>query len=277
MVYVGMTLLLGFAAVNTGNNLLYLLVSALLGFMAISGWLGQQNLRGLSIKLVLPQEIFAGQPTLIGVKVQNHRGRLPAFLIHVTLGEEKPLFPQISATACEEQSLLLSFPQRGHHQIDHLWISSCFPINFFVRSLRIPLNQGLVIFPKPLPEPVVTANGQNEQRQQKPNARSGASGGLRSIHDYQGGEPFKSIHWKLSARHNNFKVKQQEGLAAQPVIIDLEQLGGDLEERIGRATGLAINQLRQQRPVGLRLKGNFISPQTGNGQRRRLLTELALL
>ena len=67
MVYVGMTLLLGFAAVNTGNNLLYLLVSALLGFMAVSGWLGQQNLRSLSLRLVLPQEIFVGQPTLIGL------------------------------------------------------------------------------------------------------------------------------------------------------------------------------------------------------------------
>ena len=39
-----LTLLLGFAAVNTGNNLLYLLVSALLGFMAVSGILGRLNL-----------------------------------------------------------------------------------------------------------------------------------------------------------------------------------------------------------------------------------------
>ncbi len=136
-----MTLLLGFAAVNTGNNLLYLLVSALLGFMAVSGWLGQQNLRNLSLSLTLPHEIFVGQPTLIGVRVQNQRRRLPAFLIRVGLGVDEPLFPQIGAASHEERTMLLSFSKRGHHQIDSLWISSCFPINFFVRSLRVSLNQ----------------------------------------------------------------------------------------------------------------------------------------
>lgn len=276
MVYVGMTLLLGFAAVNTGNNLLYLLVSALLGFMAVSGWLGQQNLRNLNLRLVMPHEIFVGQPTLIGVRVLNQRRRLPAFLIRVGLGDDEPLFPQIGATSHEERSLLLSFSKRGHHQIDSLWISSCFPINFFVRSLRVPLNQTFIVFPQPQSEPVPVASGNSEQRQHAASASSGDSGDLRSIHDYQGGEPLKSIHWKLSARHNNFKVKQHEGLASQPVIIDFDQLGGNLENRIGRATGLAINQLRRHHPVGLKLAGKLIPPQSGGGQRRRLLTELAL-
>jgi uncharacterized protein (DUF58 family) len=276
VVYVGMTLLLGFGAVNTGNNLLYLLVSALLGFMAISGWLGQRNLRGLKLSLVPPREIFVGQPTLIGVRIENRRRRLPAFLIRVELGEEKPLFPHVGAADHEERTLLLSFAQRGYHQIDSLWLSSCFPINFFVRSLKVPLNQRLVAFPQPQPATAPPASGHSEQRQQQTGARNGDSGDLRSISDYVGGEPLKSIHWKLSARHDTFKVKQQEGLAARPLIIDLEQLGGSLEQRIGYATGLAINQLRHQQPVGLKLAGKLIPPQAGNGQRRRLLTELAL-
>jgi len=46
--------LIGFAAVNTGNNLLYLLVSALLGFMAVSGVLGKWNLAGVEVCYVLP-------------------------------------------------------------------------------------------------------------------------------------------------------------------------------------------------------------------------------
>jgi len=271
-----MTLLLGFAAVNTGNNLLYLLVSALLGFMAVSGWLGQQNLRKLCLSLVLPQEIFVGQPALVGVRLHNQRRRLPAFLIRVELGNEQPLFPQVAAAGHEETCLLLSFPQRGQQQIDDIWLSSCFPINFFVRSTRVSLNQSLVVFPQPLPMPVIQGEGYSEQRTQYTSARGGDSGDLRSIHDYQGGEPLKSIHWKLSARHDNFKVKQHEGQAARPLIIELEQLDGNLEKRIGCATGMAINQLRRQQAVGLKLAGRLISPQSGTGQRRRLLTELAL-
>ncbi len=271
-----MTLLLGFAAVNTGNNLLYLLVSALLGFMAVSGWLGQQNLRKLKLTLILPQESFVNQPTLIGVRLHNSRRYLPAFLIRVDLGSNGPLFSQISGNAHAEQSLLHSFDKRGYHQIEDLWISSCFPINFFVRSRKIPVNQTLLIFPQPQTAPAPVAAGQSKQRLQLPSSMNGESGDIRSIQDYQGGEPLKSIHWKLSARHINFKVKQLEGLAAQPVIIDLDSLQGNLENRISRATGLVIKQLHHQQPVGLKLAARIISPKTGYIQRRHLLTELAL-
>jgi len=57
-----MTLLLGFAAVNTGNNLLYLLVSALLGFMAVSGVLGKWNLSRLRRGLILPTKSLPSTP-----------------------------------------------------------------------------------------------------------------------------------------------------------------------------------------------------------------------
>ncbi|PLX76004.1 MAG: hypothetical protein C0615_07340, partial [Desulfuromonas sp.] len=57
--YIVLTLLLGFAAVNTGNNLLYLLVSALLGFMAVSGLIGRYNLARLRVDFLPPPEIYA--------------------------------------------------------------------------------------------------------------------------------------------------------------------------------------------------------------------------
>lgn len=276
MMYIGMTLLLGFAAVNTGNNLLYLLLSALLGFMAVSGWLGQQNLRRLSLSLVLPQEIYANQPTLVGIKLHNQRRQLPAFLIGVEMGGQKPLFIQVPAAADEESSLMFNWPERGIHQIDGLWLRSSFPINFFIRSLKIPINQKVLVFPQPLKGSPPPANGYSPQRQQLANSSNGDSGDLRSIHDYRGREPLKAIHWKLSARHDVFKVKQHEGLGAQPIVIEFDQFQGNLEKRLGRACGLIIDQLRNQRPVGLRLAGRLIAPQAGNRQRRRLLTKLAL-
>jgi len=276
MIYIGMTLLLGFAAVNTGNNLLYLLVSALLGFMAVSGWLGQQNLRRLQIRLMPPREIFAGQPTLIGIQLQNRRRRLPAFLIRVHLGEHPPLFAQISARTSEQRSLMLNWPRRGHQQITEVWIDSCFPINFFVRSLRIDLDQKLLIFPQPQAGQPAASAGKSTRHQRTAHGVRGDSGDLRGIHDYRGGEPLKTIHWKLSARHASLKVKQHQGLGAQPLEVDLAALPGTTEEKLSRATWLVLDQLRHQRPVGLRLPHLRIAPQVGQGQRRRLLTELAL-
>ena len=40
---------LGFAAMNTGNNLLYLLVSMLLGLIVVSGVLSERSMRGVLV------------------------------------------------------------------------------------------------------------------------------------------------------------------------------------------------------------------------------------
>ena len=53
---------LGVAAINTGNNMLYLLVSALLALIVVSGILSEQSMRGLDLTGVAPDELYEGQP-----------------------------------------------------------------------------------------------------------------------------------------------------------------------------------------------------------------------
>ena len=53
---------LGVAAINTGNNLLYLLVSLLLSLIVVSGMLSEQSMRGLRLEADAPEEIFATRP-----------------------------------------------------------------------------------------------------------------------------------------------------------------------------------------------------------------------
>ena len=47
----------GFAAMNTGNNLLYLLLGSMLGFIAVSGWLSEQAIRALHIERRSPRTV----------------------------------------------------------------------------------------------------------------------------------------------------------------------------------------------------------------------------
>src|SRR5687767_16025318 len=54
----------GFAAVSTGNNLLYLLEAMLLGLVVVSGLLSEMSMRGLRLTLRVPDEVFAGRPAL---------------------------------------------------------------------------------------------------------------------------------------------------------------------------------------------------------------------
>jgi len=109
-----------------------------------------------------------------------------------------------------------------------------------------------------------------------PALRKGYEGELSRIADYRGGEPLKLIHWRLSARHGELKVKELSAVDRPPVTVDLEQLPGGLEERLRCATYLILSFLRENRPVGLRLGSRAIPPAVGRAHKLRLLAELAI-
>jgi len=98
---------------------------------------------------------------------------------------------------------------------------------------------------------------------------------LQSIADYHRQVPLRAVHWKLSARHQDLKIKQLSSSGAEPVVIDLAELSGNLEARLSQACYLVRELLRRQRPVGLKLGGRTIAAECGRRQRLRLLTELA--
>ena len=146
-----MTLLLGFAAVNTGNNLLYLLVSALLGFMAVSGILGRENLSRLKIRVDLPDEIYAGIATLATVRLENRSSRWPRFLLRVTLEGSTALVPVLGGGAETRSRHHMLFTDRGTQTLRSVGLQSPFPVNFFVRRRSIPVARTLTVFPRPVP------------------------------------------------------------------------------------------------------------------------------
>ncbi len=88
--YVITVLLIGIAALNTGNNLLYVIVSAMLAAILVSGLASAVVLRGLELDVRLPEQVFAGRPAPARILVRNRRRWLPSFSISVIpLREDK--------------------------------------------------------------------------------------------------------------------------------------------------------------------------------------------
>jgi len=83
VVYVLVTLVIGIAALNTGNNLLYIVVAAMLAAILVSGVVSALVLRGLELDIRLPEHMFAGRPVLGRFVLRNPRRFLPAFSIRV--------------------------------------------------------------------------------------------------------------------------------------------------------------------------------------------------
>jgi len=272
-----MTLLLGFAAVNTGNNLLYLLVSALLGFMAVSGLLGRWNLARLTLRCVPPEEVYDGVPTLLGIELVNRRRYLPACLLEVALGGESVLFPLVEAGTAQRKPLPATLSGRGLQRLPVLDVRSRFPINFFIRRMTMAVAEPVLVFPTPRPCPegaVADPAGTHGSMQ---SWQRGLEGEISRIGEYRGGEPLRQIHWKLSARHDQLKVKELSAATRAPVLLDLAVLPGvGIEERLRSACWLIGQLLRNGRPVGLRAGSTAFPPACGRAHKLRLLKVLAL-
>ena len=77
------TLAVGVAAINTGNNLFYLLLAMMLSIIVISGVVAEQCLRRLEFHRHLPDLLFANEPSTATLVVKNRKAKLPSFSIRL--------------------------------------------------------------------------------------------------------------------------------------------------------------------------------------------------
>ncbi len=89
LVYIGITLVIGIAAINTGNNLLYIVVAALLSAILVSGIGSALVLRHLQLDVHLPEHVFARRPMLARLLLRNLSAWLPSFSIRVVPSKRK--------------------------------------------------------------------------------------------------------------------------------------------------------------------------------------------
>ena len=71
------------ASANDGNNLLYIVVAAMLAAILVSGIVSALVLRGLQLEVRLPEHVFAGREVGGRILLRNPRRFLPAFSIRV--------------------------------------------------------------------------------------------------------------------------------------------------------------------------------------------------
>ena len=89
IVHVLVTLVIGIAALNTGNNLLYIVVAAMLAAIVVSGYISAWVLRYLELDIQLPEHVFAGRPVMGRIVVRNDRRLFPSFSIRVVSTRKK--------------------------------------------------------------------------------------------------------------------------------------------------------------------------------------------
>jgi uncharacterized protein (DUF58 family) len=89
MAYLGVALVIGVAALNTANNLLFIVLAAMLAAIVVSGIASAAVLRRLELDVVVPRNAFAMRPVQLRVNLANPRLWLPAFSVKVCSPVEK--------------------------------------------------------------------------------------------------------------------------------------------------------------------------------------------
>jgi uncharacterized protein (DUF58 family) len=87
--YILISVVIGIAAINTGNNLLYVVVAALLSAILVSGIASALVLRRLSLDVHLPEHVFAARPMLVRLLLRNTSTWLPSFSVRVAPARRK--------------------------------------------------------------------------------------------------------------------------------------------------------------------------------------------
>ena len=90
MIYILITVVIGIAALNTGNNLLYVIVSSLLSAIIVSGIASAVVLRSLGLDVHLPEHVFAARPMMARFLLRNASSWMPSFSVRVVPGKRKP-------------------------------------------------------------------------------------------------------------------------------------------------------------------------------------------
>ncbi len=275
--YIGVTLLIGAAAVNTANNLLYLITAGLLALMALSGVVAMRALRHLELELMLPREWFAQRETPVRLAVSNRRRRLPSYLLRLAREKSDTLLVEVPAGGRAEGSLTMTFARRGRHPLGEILVTSAFPFAFFHRGGIVSLAGDVLVYPKPVVPPREALVHPDGRDMGSGAARRGVGGDFWGIRPYVPGDAIGRVDWKAWSRLGVLTVKEFEEESAPPLLLTLESVPGPgLEERLSQLTGLILEAGRQGRPIGLSLSTGMIEPGLTYLHREQLLRTLAL-
>lgn len=291
---IGLTLGLGFGAINSGNNLLYLILGMLLSMIVVSGILSELALRGVVVRRRFQAALHAGRETFLTLEVTNTKRRLNSFSVEV---EEivgavegavwRPGYALVLKPGETQQvALKLTFPDRGVHRSEGLRIATRYPFGFFRKSRDVPEPRDFVVYPSIHPV-LAPGLGAYADGTVESNRRLGRGGEYHGLREHRNDDDPRDIHWKTSARLRRLVSREYERTADRRVWLLVpnaapkvkarkdRRVWRDVEASISEAASLAAHYTGAGWAVGVQTLDGRVEPGTGPGHLNLVLNHLA--
>lgn len=274
-IYILGIFLVAIAALNTGNNLLFLVLASLISIILMSGILSSITLSGVEMSLELPEHIFATQPVRAKLELHNEKLTLPSFSLRVEAVREKAAakaamletpvyFPYVPKHDRVQQSVPITFPRRGVYRQEAFRIITRFPFGFLQKARRVDLKSEALVYPsveatQDFFEILPGMQGALES------LTKGRGQDLYALRDYLPRDSWRHVHWKASARLGSLMVREftQEDDCRVIIVLDPHSSSGlsaqQSAERFERAVNMCAalawhfyerNAVMQFRSVG---------------------------
>ena len=240
-VMLGLIVIVGFSAWNSGNNLLFLVLSFLTASMFVGFAAGSFCLKKLDVKMRFPETIFAGQETPILVSIHNRKRLFPSFSVvaevrgkererSIALDDLKKILPRRLAEKIARAPIVRrtlsyfvhvprnqtseiksghTFKNRGRFLIKDFELSTRFPFGFFRHRRRLAARETeLIVFPKlELLSSAILDGSPLETGKLVANKR-GSGQDLLALREYQPDDDPRRIDWKATARARHLIVRE---------------------------------------------------------------------
>jgi uncharacterized protein (DUF58 family) len=228
LVFAVAALLVAFTAVVSANNLLFLILAAMISILLISNFICRLSLAGLELDFHLPEHLSARRTFPARIFVRNGKRWMPSFSVEVAgVGESAfstPLyFPVLPGGSTLEETVEVRFDRRGLHREDGFEFSTSFPFGFLERRANVTLRRDILVYPCLDPQPgfeelLDTLSGEIVAHYR------GRGHDFYRIRPYVAFESARHVDWKATAHTNELQVREfaREEEPLVEILLDLD-------------------------------------------------------
>lgn len=233
ILYLLAVLLLSFAILHTSNNLLYIILAAMMAAFVVSSIVSRNSLKQVSILLQVPENVFEREKVPVKISVVNTKHVIPSFSVRIEnirtgalsspsaflrkLLKRKPAatkraaaetgegfmlsayFPVLRPGETHSRMTIQSFPHRGLFRMEDFRLSTRFPFGLFRHIQNIGVNGEVLVYPS-----IKDISNYFHRLPFLPGFLEGIHKGegenLFSIRPYREGENARIIDWKATAK-----------------------------------------------------------------------------
>ena len=295
--FLGLTILIGIAAFNSGTNLLYLMFGMLLAMVMVSGVSASVALSQLRFSRLLPDEIYAGDEFVVRLSVHNAKRVFPAMGLLIrespeNLGSDsraRAFVMKIGPRSSGTVRYLAQVDRRGIFIFDRLAVSTRFPFGIVEILFDIPLRDEVIVLPRmgQLRDTLILEGERRDEDVAKRSFLRGIETTFKGLRDFRRGDNPRHIHWRSSAKHRKLLVKEFDRREERNVCIFLDtyvadrELDGETSPLVERAVSFTATVLAELARQGYEVYLATCAPElfvgVGGGESRRLVELLKVL